>query len=108
MVTTALQILVGLANGHRSQGGKEFPSPFSSFIGVSQVLMLDMFELLHLGCAMGGDFGDKLYLGTLVPLGVLALVLVVRGITVAFTGGRFLGKNESGGLKIIFMVGQKC
>ena len=63
-----------------------------------------MFELLHAGCSVKGDYTNKVYLSTLVPLAVFALILLLRAAYVAYKGGRIIGEGSSGGLKHVFMV----
>ena len=68
------------------------------------LLALDLFELVHADCSMGGDFFDKLVLSTVVPLVVCALFVAARGGVVAWKGGPMLGPGTSGGLKYVLMV----
>ena len=67
---------------------------------------LDLFELLHANCSVGGNFKDKLYITTLAPLAILAFMLIVRAVYIAVMGGnrRFIGEGSSGGLKQVFML----
>ena len=63
-----------------------------------------IFELLHAGCTVKGDFANKLYISTQVPLGVLAVTLVGRFVYIKVKGGRMIGEGDSGGLQYVFMV----
>ena len=87
------QIIVGIANVQRFQGGKDYPTPFEGVIGVAEVLNLQIFRILHLDCH-AENYADELVVSSLVPLSMCMLLVSVRYITKGKGEKRIIGKGH--------------
>ena len=59
-------------------GGSEIPGLYNHFLQLINGLSLDAFQILPLSCLRSFDHLHKLCMETLVPIGILLLVLTVR------------------------------
>ena len=59
-------------------GGSEIPGPYGSFLRSINIFTLDAFQLVPFDCVQSLDHLAKLCTETLVPIGLLFLVLAVK------------------------------
>ena len=59
-------------------GGSEIPGPYGSFLQSINIFTLDAFQLVPFDCVQSLDHLAKLCMETLIPIGLLFLVLAVK------------------------------
>ena len=71
------QIVTGLGQAHSFRGGSSYPAPFSYFVNMIEVFMLDLFVVFHTECVAHTSYADKLMVAllTVAALGVVAVVI---------------------------------
>ena len=100
------QIMASLSVVHQARGGMGYPILFQNLVNALAMLVtLDLFEVLHADCLVDRpDFTYKLYAGTLIPLGLAALILLVEGVWTGYIKrngggiGRVGGSSVTGGV----------
>ena len=89
------QIVTGLGQAHSFRGGSSYPAPFSYFVNMIEVFMLDVFVIFHTECVARTTYVDKLMVAllTVVLLGVAAVV--IGAILVYVEGGGTVLRSSS-------------
>jgi hypothetical protein len=92
--TVTWQILSGLGQAHAFRGGSSYPAPFSYFVNIIEVFMLDIFTFFHAECVAATTYADKLMVAllTVVALGVVSVV--IGAIFVYMWGGTVLRSSS--------------
>ena len=88
------QIVSGLGQAHVFRGGSSYPAPFSYFVNLIEVVMLDVFTFFHAECVARTTYADKLMVAllTVVLLGVVSVV--IGAIFVYMWGGTVLRSSS--------------
>ena len=72
-------VILILIPNHAAVGGSEIPGPYGIFLRSINVFTLDAFQLVPFDCSVRRfDHLDKLYSETLLPIGILLVVLAVK------------------------------
>ena len=71
-------VILILIPNHSAVGGSDIPGPYGSFLQSINIFTLDAFQLVPFDCVQSLDHLDKLLMDTLVPMGILLLVLAVK------------------------------
>ena len=68
--------------------GSEYPDPFKEVVNVFELVTLDFFQVFHVSCVQDTGYDVVLYVSTLVPLGMVVLILLIQAIIVKVVGGK--------------------
>ena len=71
-------VILILIPNHSAVGGSDIPGPYGSFLQSINIFTLDAFQLVPFDCVQSLNHLDKLLMETLVPMGILLLVLAVK------------------------------
>ena len=84
------QIVSGLVQAHSFRGGSSYPFPFSYFVNIIEVFMLDLFVIFHTECIARTTYAYKLAVALLTVVSIGLLVVVIGAVSTRMWGGTIL------------------
>ena len=88
------QIMSGLRQAHSFRGGSDYPYPFSHFVNVIEVFMLDFFTFFHTECVARTTYADKLLVSLIMLISLSALAVSYGAVYTRIYGGAVLESSS--------------